>query len=38
MEGITEPEILKFFRGLSDADKAACINDLRERTGRSTEQ
>lgn len=38
MEGITETELLKFLRGLTDADKAACINDLRERTGRSTEQ
>ena len=38
MEGITEQEFLEFFRSLSEADKAACINDLRERTGRSTEQ
>lgn len=38
MEGITEQEFLKFFRRLSEADKAACINDLRERTGRSAEQ
>lgn len=38
MKEITELELLKFFRGLSDADKAAFIAELRKLAGRSTEQ